>query len=417
MDTELNTKIIKGHQYRIYPSSAQEIALSKAFGSSRWLFNYALNKKSTEWATNKKNISWVTIANELPSLKENIETSWLKYCPSQVLQMSLRNLDNAYTNFFKKLAEYPNFKSKHGKQSIQFPQGVKINKETNKIFLPKIGLVKIVLHREFEGKIKTVTIKKNKSGKYFASLLVETNGVCLEKSRVEEKTTIGLDVGIKDFLTTSTGIKIENSKFTKKYEKKITKNNRKLHKKKLGSKNRNKQRIKLAKIHEKISNSRKDFLHKVSRQLTNDNQIRTIVVEDLNVSGMMKNHKLAKAIQDCSWSTFFNQLKYKCEWKGINLLEIGRFEPSSKMCSNCGKINQDLQLKDREWVCKECGTKHDRDINAAKNILDFSFYKNETKTNKEYTVGTTEINASGEKSTVAIQENSLIEESPVFRQG
>jgi len=389
------SNIIRAYEYRIYPNKLQREQLEKAFGCARWVYNWALNKRSTAWTTEKKNVSYLKLANELPILKKQEETKWLKECPSQCLQMSLRNLDNAYTRFFKKQNQFPLFKSKKGKQSIQFPNHPQVVKIIdNKLSISKIGLMHIVIDRIFEGKVKIITIKKTKSGKYYVIFNVETNQVIPTKQKIEKNKSIGIDVGVKSFLTTSSGLKIDNLKLTKKYSTKLAKAQRKLSRKQKDSNNREKQRIKVAKIHEKIANTRKDFLHKVTAKLTNDSQVSTIFIEDLNISGMLKNRCLAKSIQDCSWSEFYKQLEYKCLWKGINLIRIGRFDPSSKICSNCGVVHNNLTLGDRVWTCESCGTAHDRDLNAAKNILAFGLHPQ-----MHNTVDYTGIHASGDRTT------------------
>jgi putative transposase len=322
------SNIIKSYEYRIYPNKNQQEQLEKVFGCSRWVYNWALNKRSVLWTTEKKNVSYLKLANELPILKKQKDTKWLAECPSQCLQMSLRNLDNAYSRFFKKQNKFPNFKSKKGKQTIQFPTSPQLVKITNnKLYIPTIGLMLIVTDKQFKGKIKIITIKKSKTNKYYVVFNIETNQIIPTKQKIILEKSIGIDVGIKSFLTTSNGLKIENKNFTKKYENKLAKAQKRLSRKKLSSNNREKQRIKVAKINEKVANIRNNFLHNVTSQLTNDSQISTIFIEDLNIAGMLKNHHLAKSIQDCSWSEFFRQLEYKCLWKGINLVKIGRFDP------------------------------------------------------------------------------------------
>jgi putative transposase len=283
--------------------------------------------------------------------------------------MSLRNLDNAYTKFFKKQAYFPQFKKKSGKQSFQLPQGCKI--VGKRLTLPKVEEgIKIKQHREFQGKIKTVTISKNSVNQYFATLLVETENEIKPPESFNEKSLVGLDLGIKDFAILSSGEKISNPKILRNEMKAVKKLQRKVSSKVKGSKNRNKAKLKLAKKHLKIKNKREDFLHKLSHQLTHENQVCGYAIEDLAVANMVKNHKLAQAISDSSWSKFINMLKYKSEWYGKHLIQIGRFEPSSKMCSACGSIKSSLELREREWICS-CGVKHDRDINAASNIRNF----------------------------------------------
>lgn len=283
-------------------------------------------------------------------------------CHSQVLQSVTLNLSKAFINFFEKRAKYPNFKSKHGKQSIQYPQGTKF--VDNLIYLPKLGWVKINLHRLLEGVVKTVTISKNPSGQYFAAILTEKEGEHPQPS--SEGNAIGVDLGITDFCITSTGSKYPNPRHIKKHERNLTRKQRKLSRKQKGSNARNKARKLVAIVHQRISNSRQDFLDKLSHKLVNENQV--IVVEDLAVKNMVKNHCLAKAISDCGWSSFVGMLNCKCERSGKILVKVDRFFPSSKTCSNCYHQVSSLPLDVRNWTCSSCGTNHDRDINAANNI-------------------------------------------------
>ncbi len=225
-------------------------------------------------------------------------------------------------------------------------------------------------HRKFSGEIRTCTISKTPTNKYFISILVDDKRDLPKTKKIKKDRTLGVDLGLKDFLITSKEQKIAHPKWYKQYENKLAKEQKRLNKKVKGSKNRNKQRIKLAKVYEKIRNKKLDFLHKISSQIVNDNQIDSICVEDLAVSNMVKNHKLARCISDSNWSEFINLLKYKCEWSGKNFIQIGRFDASSKICNVCGLIKTDLKLSDREWICESCNTKHDRDINASKNIRD-----------------------------------------------
>ena len=361
--------MLKAFEYRIYPNKDQKEQIAKHIGSCRWIYNYALEKKMKAWTVDKKNLSRFDLQADLPKLKKLEETKWLKEVNSQSLQATLEHLDKAYTKFFKEKKGFPKFKNKHkSKQSYSIPQHTEVDFEKCLLLVPKIKPIPIRIHRDFKGKIKTITIKHSSTNKYFASILVETHDIEKKPKAVKENTTMGLDLGIKDFVVLSTGEKISNPKNLKKYEYKLKKAQQKVSKRTKGGKNRTKAKLTVAKIHEKISNSRKDFSHKLSHKLTHENQVNSIVIEDLNVSGMVKNHKLAKSIIDCSWSEFVRQLEYKSLWYGKNLIKIGRFEPSSKLCSNCGTINQELTLKDREWNCKACGSTHDRDINAAINI-------------------------------------------------
>jgi len=363
--------INKGYKYRIYPNKAQQELLEKHFGATRWIFNYGLEKKIKQYQKNKNSLNCFAISKKLPKLKKNKETEWLQDINAQSIQMALRNLDNAYTNFFKKQNKFPKFKSKKNKRSFSIPQGNTIDWNSKKASFIKIGKIKIRIDRKFEGKIVRATISKNLINQYFVSYTVEQDIKFLKLKRINEKSTIGIDLGIKDFAIISNGEKIKNPKYLKNSEKRLAVLQRRLSRKQKGSQNRIKAKFKVAKLHNKIANQRSYFLHNLTHKLTHDNQVQTIAIENLNVKGMVKNHCLAKTISDASWGEFVRQLIYKCEWYGKNLLTIGRFEPSSKMCS-CGYINKELKLSDRKWTCPECKTTHDRDILAANNIKKFA---------------------------------------------
>lgn len=361
--------MLKAFKYRIYPNQIQEEKIKQNIGCARWIYNYALAKKIKAWQQEKKNLSRYDIQKDLPILKKQEETKWLKEADAKALIFSLWSLDNAYQKFFREHKGYPKFKSKkNGKQSYSTYQGIKVDWDKNKINVPKNKNIKIRLHRKFEGELKQITVSKVPTEKYYISILVDTKDKEKRKSKVNEKTTIGIDLGIKTFITISDGRKIDNPKILYRYEKKLAREQKRLSKKKKGSNNKNKQRIKVARVYERVTNIRKDFIHKLSYQLTNENQVKSIVIEDLDVNGMLKNRRLAKAIANVSWSKFVELLAYKCDWYGVNLLKIGRFEPSSKLCPKCGTINQELTLANREWVCSNCRGEHDRDINAAINI-------------------------------------------------
>jgi len=359
--------MLKAYKYRLYPNSEQCTALSKNFGCARWVYNWALSRKIEAYQKENRSLSCFDLSKELPKLKAAEETKWLAEADSQALVMSLRNLDNAFTRFFREKKGFPKFKSKKCKrQSFQIPQRVKVDFEGRKIILPKIGAVRAKLYRKFDGKIKTVTISKTPSGKYFASVLVETDEKPLPKPEIKYETTIGVDLGLTHFAILSNGEKIENPKHLQKSLNRLKFLQRRLSRKKAGSKRRDKARICVAKLHEKITNQRNDFLHKLSIRLIRENQ--TIALETLNVQGMMQNHRLAQSIGSASWSRFVEFLRYKAEWYGRNIVFIGRFEPSSKICSVCGYHNSELTLADRTWTCPSCQTEHDRDVNAATNI-------------------------------------------------
>jgi putative transposase len=345
---------------RIYPTDAQTEKLSQFFGCARWWWNRALNETTTTYATTGKGLSRQGLNAMLPQLKQ--EFPWLAECHSQVLQSVTLNLTKAFINFFEKRAKFPNFKLKHGKQSIQYPQGTKF--VDNLIYLPKLGWIKIKLHRPLDGEVKTVTISKNPSGQYFAAILTEREGD--RPAPDSQGNAIGIDLGIADFAITSTGSKYPNPRHIKKHEQNLKRKQRKLFRKQKGSNSRSKARKLVARVHQRITNSRNDFLHKLSHKLVNENQV--IVVEDLAVKNMVKNHCLAKAISDCGWSSFVGMLDYKCERSGKILVKVDRFFPSSKTCSNCYHRVSSLPLEVRNWTCSNCGTLHDRDVNAAQNL-------------------------------------------------
>jgi putative transposase len=368
--------IRKGLKVRIYPSKAQEQQLAQFFGCARWVYNYGLEKRSKAWEVEKKRISCIDLINELPKLKKQEETKWLKEPDSQSLQMSLRNLDTAFQRFFNGVSKYPRFKKKGSYQSCQIPQNVKFNFEDSKVYIPKIGWIefriskkfKAKILKQFQGEIKSVTISKVPSGKYFVSALVEVEDEFPAKPEILEETSIGIDLGLSIYATLSTEEKIENPRWLKKSIRKLRHLSRKHAKKKLGSNNRNKSRLKLAKYHEKVANQRRDFQHKLSKKLVSENQ--TICVETLNVEGMLQNKRLTKSISDASWSQFISILEYKCQWYGVNFIKIDQWEASTKTCS-CGVKNANLTLADRTWTCSSCGEMHDRDILAANNIKKF----------------------------------------------
>ena len=356
---------------RIYPTLEQKIVLAQNFGSARWWWNYALNKCIETYKATGKGLTRTALNSLLPKLKREEETEWLKDCYSQIYQSVSLNLSRAYLNFFAGRANYPRFKSRYGKQSIQYPQKV-IRSEIGLKFPGRLGKIKAKIHRPLEGEIKTVTVSMTQSGKYFASILLEQEGELPEETRERaprEGQVIGIDLGIKDFAITNNGektSKYDNPRHLKKHQKNLKRKQQKLARKQKGSATRNKARKLVAKVYERISNVRQDFLHKLSRKIVNNNQV--VVVETLNVKGMVRNHKVAKAISDCSWGTFVNFLQYKLKEEGKVLVEIDRFFPSSKTCSNCHYKVEKLPLDIRNWTCPHCGAKHDRDENAAINI-------------------------------------------------
>lgn len=359
--------MLKGYKYRLYPNKEQEVQLQKTFGCCRFVYNQTLAHRKDKYDKEKESMNKTSCNNYVNQVLKK-EYEWLKEVDKFALTNAIYNMDSAYQKFFNEHAGYPKFKSKknHKKSyTTNFTNGnIEVDFENNKIKLPKLKWVKAKLHREFVGHIKSATISQVPSGKYYVSILVETEHIPMESTGC----AIGIDLGIKDLLITSNGEKKENHKYIKKYEDKLAKEQRKLAHKQKGSSNWNKQRIKVAKIHEKISNTRKDYLHKISHELVNENQV--IVSEDLAVSNMIKNHHLAKSISDCGWYELTRQLDYKSDWNNRNYIKIGRFTKSSQPCSVCGYINTETKdLSVREWTCPQCGTVHDRDVNAAINIL------------------------------------------------
>jgi len=361
----------KAYKYRLYPDEEQKTQLSKTFGCCRFVNNYYLAKRIELYRTNGETLNYNQCSKNLTELKQDKE--WLREADKFALQNSLKDLDKAYKNFFKRVKNgekpgFPKFKSKYNSYQSYTTNytnsNIKVMFDENLLKLPKITPLKAILHRTFEGKILSVTVSKTCSDKYYVSVLVEED----IRQLPENETIIGIDLGLKEFAITSDGQKYENPKTLKKYEKQCKRAQKRLSRKQKKSSNRNKQRKKLAKIHEKIANIRKDYLHKISREIVNENQV--IISEDLNVKGMLKNHKLAQAIADVSWSEFTQYLTYKSEWYGRTYYKIDPFYPSSQLCHICGYKNAETKnLNVREWICPECDAKHDRDINAAKNIL------------------------------------------------
>ena len=354
--------INKTYRFRIFPTAEQEILLAKHFGCTRYIYNHFLNERKEQYQSDKKSDNYYKQAAMLTKLKKEEETKWLKDVNSQTLQFALRSLDTAFLNFFRGNAQFPKFKSRKHKNTFTVPQFGTLT--DNKISIPKFKEgIKVKLHREVKGKVGKMTITKTPTGKYYVSIFTEQE---VEDSPKTNK-QVGIDLGLKDFVITSDNKKFKNNRYTKKYAKQLKKAQQHLSRKQKGSNGFEKQKLKVAKIHEKIASCRLDTLHKVSHQLVNENDL--IVCEDLNVKGMIKNHKLSKHIADASWGHFVTFLQYKCDWYGKELIKVNRFYPSSKTCGDCGWINQDLKLSDREWTCKSCGVVHDRDVNASKNIL------------------------------------------------
>ena len=372
--------MIRVVKVRIYPTEQQKVSLAKAFGTTRWVWNHFLALTNQTYKETGKGLAKYDMIKQLPKLKKQEETEWLKETYSQSLQSVCLNLSRAFVNFFEKRAKYPRFKSKHRRQSLIYPQNVKL--EENKIYFPKLDWINAVIHRPIDGAIRTVTITKNSAEQYYASVMFVLKGTATHKDGKEQPSksvalkdtgthkgqAIGLDLGLTHFCITSDSQKFDNPRWFKKHEKNLKVKQKHLSRKQKGSNNRNKSRVKVAKVHNKITCCREDFNHKLSRRIVNENQV--LVLENLAIKNMVKNHNLAKAISQVGWGQFCTMLKYKAEQEGKIYLEVDRFFPSSKTCHVCLNQVGSLPLDVRRWTCVSCNTTHDRDINAAISLRD-----------------------------------------------
>lgn len=351
----------KSYKFKLSPNADQKVLLAKHFGACRFVYNHYLNQRQNSYLEDEKYINYYDNAANLTQLKQNSNFIWLKEINSQSLQTSLRNLDVAYNNFFNKRAKFPKFKSKNSKQSFTIPQHFHI--ENNELCIPKFKQgIKISQHREIEGKILFATITKTTTQDYYVSLTCEVE----QKQFAKTGSIVGIDTGIKDLAILSDGTVYGNIRTLKLNLKKLKHNQRQLSRKVKDSNSYKKQKTKLAKIYERVTNIRKDYLHKVTTEIIKNHDV--ICIEDLAVKNMMKNHKLAQAFSDVALGTFYTMLEYKAAWHDKTIVKINRFFPSSKTCNSCNYIKQDLTLKDRKWTCSNCQTTHDRDLNAAINI-------------------------------------------------
>lgn len=365
--------MIKAYKYRLNPNAEQMDFFEQSFGCTRYIYNWALDRRIKAYQNGKERLSWVDLCKELTSLKKEESTMWLKDVSNQSLQSSIRHMDSAFKRFFREKKGFPRFKSKKSaRKSFQYVDHVNVDFDRSRIYLPKAGWVRFFKNRTFDGKIGTVTVSKSPTGKYHVSVLVDDGRDNPAQAPVIERTSVGIDVGIKSFAVLSDGQVFDNPKYLEEAEHRLKVLQRRLSRKQEGGNRREKARKALAKQHESVLNKRTDFIHQVTSKIVRENQ--TVIIEDLNVDGMLKNHCLAKHISSASWSEFFRQLQYKCEWNGKNLIKIGRFEPSSKMCA-CGSVYRELKLSQRIWSCPACGRKNERDLLAAQNIKRFGLQK------------------------------------------
>ena len=359
--------MLKAYKYRIYPNNEQKVQIAKTFGCCRFVYNQTLAYRKERYEKEKKSVSKTDCNNYCNrELKQTYE--WLREVDKFALTNAIYNMDSAYQKFFREHAGYPKFKSKHESHksyTTNYTNGnIAVDFENGKVKLPKLKEVKSKLHRDFSGQIKSATVSQAASGKYYVSILVETEHIAIPK----EDGQVGIDLGIKDLCITSDGRKYDNPGTLAKEERKLKKLQRQLAHKEKRSNNYYKTRKQIALCHEKIRNTRKDYLHKISHEIISENQV--IVTENLQIKNMVKKHHLAKSISDVSWYELTRQLEYKAGWNKRKYVKIDTFYASSQLCSACGYQNADTKdLSVRKWICPKCGAEHDRDINAAKNIL------------------------------------------------
>jgi putative transposase len=394
--------MLRAYKYRIYPTNEQEKMLAQQFGIGRFVYNWVLSQKQKEYERQKA--CKENIVGEKPKEKSAYdyckllteskkEHAWICKAHSQAIQQEIAHCFLAYTRFFKnlkarktqgkkftkkneRLLDFPCFKSKKDRQSLSFSQETKVNFQSETVQIPKLGKVKCIFSRKFVGQIKTTTLSKTVTNKYFVSILVEDGVELPELVAPDQDKALGIDVGLTHFATLSDGTKIANPRLLRRSLSRLKRAQRSMGRKKnRASKNYGKAKLRRALLEERVANQRSDFLHKATHNLVCKSQATTFCVEDLSVKNLMQNHKLARSIADVSWSEFFRQLKYKAQWHGKNVVEIGRFVPSSKTCSHCGYKVDSLPLSIRRWQCSCCGVEHDRDLNAARNMVIFAFDK------------------------------------------
>lgn len=385
------------YKFRLYPNKEQEQKFAQFFGCQRFVYNHFLNLRKERYQNNETS-TYNKDAGDLTKLKK--ELNWLRIPNSQSLQRTLRNLDTAFNSFFAKRNKFPRFKNRRTKQSFCIPQKTKV--EDKKLYIPKFKEgIKIKQHRNIEGSIINATISKKPCGHYYVTITVERN----IKKHKRNKKKVGVDLGIKDLAVLSDGTRYKNIRPYKTLQKRLAFLQKRYSKKKKDSNNKEKARRKVARLHDRIANIRHNHLHQITSKIVSENQ--TIVMEDLNVRGMLKNRKLAKSVADVSFFEFVRQITYKAEWHDRQLIQVDRWYPSSKTCNSCGFVNQDLTLSDRNWACPSCKKMLDRDRNAAMNILQEGQRLN--------TVGTTEVKACGEDARPSVRRRSSVkQEAPTL---
>lgn len=369
----MSEPMYKAVKCRIYPTKTQQVLFSQHFGHTRFVFNWALALQNRYYRIFKKSISRTRLQSQLVKKKDHPKYTWLKEVNSQALLSSLLHVYTAFGNFFKGRAKFPRFKSKRNhKHSYQCPQHCTVDIENGLLNLPKVKGIKAKFTQAINGIIKTVTISQTSTGKYYASILIETTETMPIPTTIEADQTIGIDLGLEHLLIQSDGTKIDNPRYLKQSQNRLAVQQKIFARKQKASKNYQRQKRAVAAMHERVRNQRLDQHHQLTHKLISENQASSYAVEDLGIKNMIKNHKLARSIADVAWGQFLTLLKYKAKWNGKNVLEIGRFVPSSKVCSHCGYTMEKMPLSIRSWMCRDCDTVHDRDVNAAMNIRNFA---------------------------------------------
>ena len=370
--------MLRAYKYRIYPTEEQRAMLAKTFGCCRVAYNWALEQKEKAYKENQESISEFDMNYKVRHELRDKQDPWMKKVSSKAIEFAIADLYDGYKNFFERRAKYPNFRSKHQRQHYHDRGSILVNFKRGLITIPKIKDIPCVFHRRFSGRIKQVGVELLPSGRYYVSVLVD-NGLTLpEKAPIDPDKTIGIDTGLTHFAVMSDGQTYEPTHEAKKEKRRLKLLSRQLARKKKGSRQFRTLKKRIARLHERVANRRKDHIHKLTHYIACENQATTICVEDLNVKAFMRNKQIAYNVADACLGEFYRQLEYKCAWAGKNYVKIDRFAPSSKTCSCCGYIYKTLARGERKWTCPECGTHHDRDLNAAVNIKHFGLSEQKT---------------------------------------